>query len=169
MGLLIYLGNLTVQTLSCEFCWYLGLNACPGKILRIRPTEIEFESNFSSIIITAFNIRCPLSTVPLIWELNSLRLNVRQFITIVNHWKFLRIIPSKIKCQSNFSKFIFTSYVPFRLMEILRIRSLRLNLGVISAAITVSLFRNSHYCWKFLRIRPTEIECKNDFSNFISV
>ena len=25
------------------------LKACPGKILRIRPTEIEFDSNFSSI------------------------------------------------------------------------------------------------------------------------
>ena len=25
------------------------LKACPGKFLRIRPTEIEFDSNFSSI------------------------------------------------------------------------------------------------------------------------
>jgi len=25
------------------------MKACPGKFLRIRPTEIEFESNFSSI------------------------------------------------------------------------------------------------------------------------
>jgi len=30
--------------------------ACPGKFLSIRPSEIGFESNFSSSYITAFKI-----------------------------------------------------------------------------------------------------------------
>ena len=45
---LTYLDNLSAQTFSCESCWYVGLKAYPGKILRIRTSEIESESNFSS-------------------------------------------------------------------------------------------------------------------------
>ena len=57
------------------------LNAYPGKILGIRPTEIEFESDFSSISQY-------LSTLPFlllkILRIDPLRLNVR-LISAVYH------------------------------------------------------------------------------------
>ena len=41
----------------------------------------------------------------------------------------------------------------------------RLNLGVISAVITVFIKLELSDCRKFLRIRPSEIECENKFSS----
>ena len=34
-------------------------------------------------------------------------------IYLSDHWKFLRIRPSEIEFQSDFSKFVFNSYIPF--------------------------------------------------------
>ena len=56
--------------------------ACSWKILRIRPTEIEFENNFSSL---NHRIYGPLSTVP--------------FLLL----RKLRIRPTETKCEADFS------------------------------------------------------------------
>ena len=55
-------------------------------------------------------------------ELDPLRLNVRLILAVYHnnlmaiylsdHWKFLRIRPSEIEFQSDFSKFVFNSYIP---------------------------------------------------------
>jgi len=83
------------------FCWYVGLEDLPQKILKIRPSdhEIEFESNFSSIsqhsrsstflIVTLWDwmwgwfqqfitiIHYTLLITGKFWELDPLRLNFR--------------------------------------------------------------------------------------------
>jgi len=48
---------MSVQILSCEFFLYVGLGACPGKFLRIRPSGIEFESHFSVISQCLFSTK----------------------------------------------------------------------------------------------------------------
>ena len=78
---------------------YVGFN---------RPTEIEFENNFSSI---------------------SQHLRSTEYSTFLITKK-LRIKPTEIECGSDFNKFVFNSYIPFKM---LRIRPLRLNLRTISA------------------------------------
>jgi len=72
-----------------------NLKACPGKILRIRPSEIEREGDFSG-----FSQSCSLMA-----------------IYLSDHWKFLKIRLFEIEFQSDFSKFVFNNYIPFRLLE----------------------------------------------------
>ena len=61
-------------------------------------------------------------------------------IYLSDYWKFLRIKLYEIEFQSDFSKFLFNSYI---LYKIFRIRLLRLNAGVIPTINTVFLHRNS--------------------------
>ena len=63
--------------------------ACPGKFWRIRPTKIEFESNFSSIS-------------------QNLRTNEYSNFLLL---KILRIRPSEIECEGDFSS-LFNGYIP---------------------------------------------------------
>jgi len=68
-------------------------------------------------------------------------------IYLSDHWKFLRIRPSEIEFQSDLSKFVFNCY-SYTFLIAVRIRPLRLNLGTISAVISVfviqelSIFEN---------------------------
>jgi len=72
-------------------------------------------------------------------------------IYLSDHWKFLRIRPSEIEFQSDFSKFAL--YLA-DCWKILRIRPLRLNLGVILAVTTVFIMRELSDC---RRIRPMRL------------
>ena len=58
------------------------LKACPGKILRIKPSEIEFESNFSRI---SQHLRSIEYTVPFLLP------------------KMFRIRPCKVEFEGDFS------------------------------------------------------------------
>ena len=75
----------------------MDLKACPGKILRIGPSEIECEGDFTGISLVYHN-------------------NLMA-IYLCDHWKFLRIRPSEIEIQSDFRTFVFNSYIPFPLFE----------------------------------------------------
>jgi len=67
-----------------------NLEVCPGKIFRIRPFEIEFENNFSSI---SQHLRSTESVALKIWEIDPLRLNVR-LISAVYHNNLVAIFLS---------------------------------------------------------------------------
>ena len=47
----------------------------------------------------------------------AVRHNNLMAIYLSDHWKFLRIRPSEIEYQSDFSRFVVNSYIPFRLLE----------------------------------------------------
>ena len=143
------------------------LKACPGKFLRITPTEIEFESNFSSMSQHLRSNEC--SNFLIAENFENLTLWdwmwgwFQQFIYLSDHWKFLRITPFEIEFQSDFSKFVFNSNISYQL---LRIRSLRLNLGVISAINTVFIIQELSDCR--LRIRPLRLNVRTISAVYLS-
>ena len=132
----IYLGNLSVQILYCEFCWYVGFEGLPWKILRIRLSEIEQFQQY----VTAFKVhylQYPFYCQKF-WGLDPLRLNFRAI------WASMSLIATYLSdCW-----------------KILRIRSLRLNLGTISAVITVFVIQELSDCRKFLKIRPLRLNVR---------
>ena len=97
----------------------MGFKGLPCENFGIIPSEIECEAVYHNNLMAIY---------------------------LSDHCKFFRIRPSEIEFQSDFSKFVFNSY---QLLEILRIRPLRLNLGVISAVITVFIIHELSDCRKF--------------------
>jgi len=99
------------------------------------------------------------------WELDPLRLNVRLIsavyhndlmaIHLSDHWKFWKLDPLKM----NF-RVISASLYLIAKFWLLRIGSLRLNLGVITAVITVFIIQELSDCRKFLRIKPVRLNVR---------
>ena len=123
------------------------LKAFPGKFLRIRPTEIDFESNFSS---TSQHLRSTeYSNFLIAKKIEDYTLNMRM-ISAVYHNNLI------VKYLSDCWK-------------ILRIRLLILNLGVISAVITGFIIQELSDCRKFLRIRLLRLNVRTISAVYLSV
>ena len=84
-----------------------GWGACPGNILRFRPFEIEFESDFEqyiTVLSTEYIVPFWIENWPpqdLMWAgiyYNNLKLIAYTF----DCWEILKIRPSKIECYNNF-------------------------------------------------------------------
>ena len=116
------------------------LKACPWKILRIRPAEIEFESNFSSISqylrsteYSTFLIAKKLRIKPSEIECEADFSSLSKYIYLFDHWKFWGLNPLKLNFRvilaSLYSIVIYLSDCRI----FLRMTSLRLNVRTISA------------------------------------
>ena len=135
------------------------LKACPKKILRIRPSEIKFEGNFSS---RSQHLRSSEYNAFLIAEILRIKISKRmwgwfqQFINgYIPFWS-LGIRPSEIEFQSDFSKLVFYSYVPFWLPSEIELGSHFRSI----ITVFVIYIQELADCKKFLRIRPLRLNVR---------
>ena len=148
--------------------------ACP----RIRLFEIELESYFSSIpqylLPTEY---CTFLIAENFWELDPLRLNVRVISALYcsnviaiyllslitgNCWK---LDPLQFNVRVILAWLYLIAIYLSNCWKIWEIDPLKLNLRVISAEITVFIIQDLSDCWRFMRIRSSEIKCENNFSS----
>jgi len=89
-----YIGDLSVQTLSCEFCWYVEFESLPTKFWELHFLRLNMGVISAVDHITGFKVHW-VKYLSHCRELNPLRLNVRM-ISAAYHYDLMAIYLSDL-------------------------------------------------------------------------